>query len=418
MRLDAVSARDHRTREKAVRWILIFALVGLASGTGLADEARRLRVEAAVLVQATEKAETAKERRELLEKAHSKLLEIRERYPSEPAQIQFFLYGKRTILLPDHLDQMIAEDHLAALDVGKLREVLGRALSPTLADENGWTDLHYAAALNQAELVRALLNAGAKITARTKDDDQKISDRLKRSLKMLELDQLSQLDRWGGNPLHMAAMNNATGAAETLIDSGADLHARDNGGVDPLGYALWGSAYKAAGFLINRGADINSKDIDGWTNLHGSASVNAREQIEWLLARGADINSKNNDGNAPLHISAEHNAKDAAEALIEGGADVHAENGKYRMPLHIAAEKNAKDVAEALIEGGADVNAKTDRRPETPLHYAAENNSRDVAVMLIDRGANINAKAGHGRTPLQLAERNNAKDVAAVLKQR
>ena len=73
------------------------------------------------------------------------------------------------------------------LDVGKLRDVLGRELSPTAVDENGWTDLHFAAALNLPELAKALLDAGADVTVRLKDDDKPLSDRLKKSLDSLAL---------------------------------------------------------------------------------------------------------------------------------------------------------------------------------------------------------------------------------------
>ena len=38
---------------------------------------------------------------------------------------------------------------------------LGRELSPFEADDNGWTDRHYAAALSAPESARSLLAAGA-----------------------------------------------------------------------------------------------------------------------------------------------------------------------------------------------------------------------------------------------------------------
>ena len=44
-------------------------------------------------------------------------------------------------------------------EVGELSAVLGRPISVDATDENGWTDLHYAAALNRPELIRALLAA-------------------------------------------------------------------------------------------------------------------------------------------------------------------------------------------------------------------------------------------------------------------
>ena len=151
----------------------------------------------------------ARERRALLESAHGKLLEIRERFPDQPVRLNLYLGGKRVSLSPEDVAAMVAAAPLVDLEVGKLREAIGRQLSPTATDENGWTDLHWAAALNLPELARALLDNGADINAPLKDDKEPISDRLKRSLRGLGLD--PTFTRRGYTPLHVAALANAPG---------------------------------------------------------------------------------------------------------------------------------------------------------------------------------------------------------------
>ena len=47
---------------------------------------------------------------------------------------------------------------------------LGRELSASAVDGNGWTDLHYAAALDWLAMARALLAAGARLDARLRAD--------------------------------------------------------------------------------------------------------------------------------------------------------------------------------------------------------------------------------------------------------
>ena len=132
--------------------------------------------------------------------------------------------------------QAALTDLLAGLDVGDLRNRLGRELSPTAVDENGWTDLHYAAALNLPELAGMLLDNGADVAVRLKDDEEPLSDQLKQSLDALELE-LHFTWRLGFEPLHLAAIYNAPEAAAVLIERGADVHAKDEYGWALLHFA-------------------------------------------------------------------------------------------------------------------------------------------------------------------------------------
>ena len=323
-----------------------FLLLTLLSGAALADDARRLRIEAGALVQQSETVETARERRSLLERAHGKLLEIRERFPDQPVRLNLYLAGKRVGLSPEDVAAMIAAAPLVDLEVGKLREAIGRQLSPTAADENGWTDLHWAAALNLPALARALLDNGADISAPLKDDEEPLSDRLKRSLSSLGLD--PTYINLGDTPLHIAASANAREVVEALIAAGANVHAKGN---------------------------------DGLTPLHAAAFRNAREVTVALIAAGAHVHVKDNLGHTPLHVAAFGNAREVAAALIAAGANVHAKDNGGRTPLHRAAWKNAREVAATLVAAGADVDAKDDAG-RTPLAVALERNSRAVSTYL------------------------------------
>ena len=221
-----------------------FALVSLiaslmvfaAPESALADDARRLRLEAGALVQKAHKADSAQEAEALLKDAHGKLLEIRQHYPSESTRLTLYLRGRRVSLSPEDVLAMMAAAPFLNVEAGMLREVLGRQLSPTAVDENGWTDLHWAATLNLPELAKALLDAGADVAVRLKDDRRPLSDGLTDSLEELGLH--SEFRRVGGTPLHWAASGNATEAAEALIAAGADIHTKDSDGRTPLDVAV------------------------------------------------------------------------------------------------------------------------------------------------------------------------------------
>ena len=127
--------------------------------------------------------------------------------------------------------------------------------------------------------------------------------------------------------------------------------------------------------LLNQGADVHAKDDDGATPLHAAALKNASVAAEVLLNQGADqgadVHAKNNNGATPLHLAARENASVAAEVLLNQGADVHAKNNNGATPLHYAASENASVAAEVLLNQGADANANANDDGLTPLHYAA-----------------------------------------------
>src|SRR5258708_4974822 len=66
------------------------------------------------------------------------------------------------------VDRMGRTDlHYAAAegDVGRLRTRLAGGASPTLADDNGWTPLHFSAQAQNPEIATLLLDAGAPVDA-------------------------------------------------------------------------------------------------------------------------------------------------------------------------------------------------------------------------------------------------------------
>ena len=72
----------------------------------------------------------------------------------------------------------------------RLREVLGPGFPPPWANENGWSNLHYAAALNLPELLA--------IATRLKDNAEPLSDPLRHSISGSTRFQL-ELTRCGGH---------------------------------------------------------------------------------------------------------------------------------------------------------------------------------------------------------------------------
>jgi ankyrin repeat protein len=101
--------------------------------------------------------------------------------------------------------------------------------------------LHLAVFFGRINIVHLLLNRGAEINAASKND-QRVT------------------------PLHSALANpkNAT-VAQLLIDSGADLNARQSGGYTPLHYAAANGLEGIVRILITRSVDLSAKEAGGKT---------------------------------------------------------------------------------------------------------------------------------------------------------
>ena len=326
--------------------LLGLAFLLLISGTVLADEARQLRIDAAVLIYAAETVTVARERESLLKEAYDKLSEIQKRYSSASAQIQLYFRGKLSVLTPDIVLRQVHLEALSNLDIGDLRKYLRREPSPFEVDENGWTDLHYAAALDLSKLAEALVKSGANVNAQLGNDGEPPSTQLHQVLD--DLNVATNFTRQGYEPLHIAALNNALGVAVVLIENGADVGAKNEKGGTPLHYASNSNALEVAVELIENSADVHAKSEKGLIPLHLVALNNALEVAVELIENGADVDAKEEHGLTPLHIVALENTLEVSVVLIESNANIHAKNNEGETPITIAVSQNSQDVLTVL----------------------------------------------------------------------
>ena len=302
----------------------------------------------------------------------------------------------------------------------KLSRLLGRAPSSAAVDENGWTDLHYAAVLNLPGLAATLLDGGTDPNVATKHDHELLSQRLQEVLLAFGRDTFGSTKRLGPTPLHLAARGGSYDVARLLIERGADVNARDltgggQGDWTVLHYAVWFDAIDLARLVLDHGAVVDMKDSAGRTALYYAAEKNAEAAARLLIGRGADVVAVTDDGQTPLHRAAWANATVVARLLIDEGADVHIRDSSGGWtPLHVAAERGAEGVTRLLIGRGADVSAVADDG-QTPLHRAAWANATVLARLLIDEGAEVHIRDSYGWTALHMAARYNSAEVAGML---
>ena len=231
----------------------------------------------------------------------------------------------------------------------------------------------------------------------------------------------------GSSPLSSAGVNgDFVEMAQLLVESGANVNARNSTGSTPLHPACRRGNKKVVEYLLSKGADANAKDVKGTTPLYAAAGFGGRSGFDnsaimsALLAHGADVNAKDKNGLTALHQAASHGSPSLVEILLAHHADVNATSQKTgTTPLHMAVQfgKNIQNM-ELLIKHGALVNLKT-VKSDTPLKMAVFNNDKEKVLLLLNNGAAVNGVTDRtGRpetTPLSIARSYKYKEIEDIL---
>ncbi len=117
-------------------------------------------------------------------------------------------------------------------------------------------------------------------------------------------------------PLHQAAMRGDIERIQELIESGANVNAKDLAGWTALHFAAWQETEEMAKLLRKAGADIDAKDTRGWMPLHVAAWNGKKEVSAFLLDSGAAIDARDWNGKTPLDLAKEANKDGSHDKVI------------------------------------------------------------------------------------------------------
>ena len=260
---------------------------------------------------------------------------------------------------------------------------------------DGVTALHWAARTADAELVKALVAAGANAGARTV---------------------------FGAyTPLHLAAERGAAPAITALLAAGAAADAKTSTGATPLMFAAASGDTAAITALIDAGANVNAEETDRLqTPLIFAAAADRLDAVKLLIARGADPNhatrltdlsalSKNGENPDGRNLAVKPEARRRpAKILVPGAERQHMFNEQVAWqggmtPLLYAIRQGYTDVALALLDAGVPVNQRKGGDNASALLVATVNGQFDLAGALLERGADPNLVAENGVAPLYAA---------------
>ena len=258
-------------------------------------------------------------------------------------------------------------------------------------------DLCIAVSDNEPGKVKGLLASGANIDARSRGSHTD-------GMTMLIL---AVWHRWGRESVQL------------LIDSGADVNAKDERGNTALIYATEARPainLAVTEMLVKAGADVNTTGEDGMTALMYAAMHDDPRVVKRLLEAQADVAARDAKGwTALMHATRKDRGHAAIiELLIAAGAEVNAAHKRGGTALSSACYNGHVGAVERLLDAGSKVNVK-DQGGWTPLICACFNGHAPIVKRLLAAGADVNAEDGAGRSPLRVATDSGHWETVKVL---
>ena len=243
-------------------------------------------------------------------------------------------------------------DDLAVVDV-----LLRAGANTDVANELGATPIWLAAVNGSASMIRRLLDGRANPNAALAS---------------------------GETPLMAAARSGSVEAVRLLLAHGADVNAKERTrGQSALMWAIEQRHAAVAKTLIELGADVHARS-GVWHQLENTAG-NTNPAGDFEMAHG---------GSTPLLFAARQGDVATARVLLDAGADIDAAAAAGTSPLVVAAHSDHGALATFLLERGADPNASG--AGYTALHAAVLRGNLDLVKTLLESGANPNAVVQHG----------------------
>ncbi|XP_056285792.1 ankyrin-3-like isoform X25 [Pseudoliparis swirei] len=308
--------------------------------------------------------------------------------------------------------------HYGNINVATL--LLNRGAAVDFKARNDITPLHVASKRGNGNMVRMLLERGGKIDARTKDGltplhcgarsghEQVVEMLLDRGAPILSK------TKNGLSPLHMATQGDHLNCVQLLLHHEVPVDDVTNDYLTALHVAAHCGHYKVAKVIVDKKANPNAKALNGFTPLHIACKKNRVKVMELLLKHGASIQAVTESGLTPIHVAAFMGHDNIVHQLINHGASPNTSNVRGETALHMAARAGQSNVVRYLIQNGARVDAKA-KDDQTPLHISSRLGKQDIVAQLLSSGAFPDATTNSGYTPLHLAAREGHRDVASTL---
>jgi ubiquitin C len=168
-------------------------------------------------------------------------------------------------------------------------------------------------------------------------------------------------DQEGNSCLHIAAAQGSNEILRMLLFAGAKVSAKNKAGYTSVELAVEQKHEATVEVLLEAivaaGMDIDARyeSYESWrergqTLLMRASALGLTSTAAKLLALGADIAAKDAEGNSCLHIAAAQGSNEILRMLLNAGAKVSAKNKAGYTSVELAVEQKHEATVEVLLE--------------------------------------------------------------------
>lgn len=302
-------------------------------------------------------------------------------------------------------------------------------------------------AATELSVIRAFLDAGVPIEAKTKDGDTALILACRRgdteTVRLLASRgaNVNAGNRTGSTPLVAAAMRGHLEIVKILIERGANVNQHTQNDDSALSLACWKNHTDVALLLISKGANVAKTDRFDDNPLLDSSKNNNLRVAEALIATGRiSIDHQNQTGNTALHQAAQAGHPDMVRLLLRKGCNPTIKNKEGKTALGVATDSDCTrilneamgktdvtkakqllaattvDAIRALIKSGVSVETQDEKTGDFPLNLACRRNDVDTVKMLISEfGCNVNSANLQGQSALMACGMRDHSTLAKIL---
>ena len=300
----------------------------------------------------------------------------------------------------------------------KNRELLNKL------DKDGMAPLHRAIEAGKNDIARYLIEQGADINLKDKENDSPLhyvaivgNLEIAKLLLARDVTSVNEGDNHQMTPLHLACERGHLDIITLLLDSGADIDARDRLGRNALMCACASRSMAVVETLIQRGADINFRVMYNnkeYTVLTLAALYGFKDFVDYLIEK--EVYLPESIRALTLQYAVQRDYLNLYEYVQKMGLNISADRDRYQDLLYMASAAGSKRIIESLIGNGYDITG-ADRNGWTPLHHAASAGKIEMMEYFIGKGLNKNARSKRGETAYNVTEFFDLTDAADYLAQ-
>ncbi len=229
--------------------------------------------------------------------------------------------------------------------------------------------LTYAVRFNRADIVKTLLDHGAKYDIVDKMDRSVLYDAIESNyIEIIKI-----------------LLEHSENAIGVMI-----VNIKDINGSIPLHYAIKNKNIDVVKLLIQYKSNPYMTDLDGYNALHLAAKSNSLPIIKSIISVMTDLNAKTFKGETALHITINFQYNELAKTLLEEGADPNIPDSENEFTaLHYAIGWDNVEIVKQLIKYKVNVDQQ-DIYGNVALMYCIKEDYIDCFNIIIEKGFNAN----------------------------